>query len=132
MSHISDALKELQAEEVVEAREEESKRWKANYDFILARMQLEYAYLFEYQSMLGSIARSSRRDAAMYGGWKLASQPKLQGDSKGKKFAKTRELLDKIAKDNAGSPWEVLAKAREAHQPRPRMAGRPSKGERPA
>ncbi len=112
MLHISDALEALQADDVVKAREEESKRWKANYDFLVARMQLEYAYLFEYQSMLGSMRKEfPPRDAALQGGWKLASTTTLQGDSKGKKFAKVaQQLLDKIAKDNAGSPWEVLAK----------------------
>jgi hypothetical protein len=112
MRAIDDALEELQSKEVVEAREGESKRWKANYDFILARIELEYAYLFEYQSMLGSMRKEfPPRDAALHGGWKLASQPNLQGDSKGKKFAKeAKKLLDKIAKDNAGTPWEVLAK----------------------
>jgi hypothetical protein len=112
MRAIDDALEDLQSKEVMEARETESKRWKANYDFILARIQLEYAYLFEYQSMLGSIRKEfPPRDASLHGGWKLASQPTLQGDSKGKKFARdAQKLLDKIAKDNAGSPYEVLAK----------------------
>jgi hypothetical protein len=112
MRAIDDALEELQAKEVVEARKSESKRWKANYDFLLARIELEYAYLFEYQSMLGSMRKEfPPRDPELHGGWKLASQAKLQGDSKGKKFAKEAvKLLDKIIKDNAGSPWEVLAK----------------------
>jgi hypothetical protein len=109
---IEDALDELQAEPVKEARGSESKRWQANYDFILARMELEYAYLFEYQSMLGSMRKElPPRDAALHGGWKLASQGKLQGDSKGKKSAASaRKLLTGIIKNNAGSPWEVLAK----------------------
>ncbi len=109
---IENALEELQAKEVTESKGNESKRWKANYDFILARTQLEYAYLFEYQSMLGSIRKEfPPRDAALHGGWKLASQPNLQGDSTGKKSSKAaHKLLDKIIKDNAGSPWEVLAK----------------------
>jgi hypothetical protein len=109
---IEDALEELQSDAVKEARKAESKRWQANYDFILARMELEYAYLFEYQSMLGSMRKEfPPRDPALHGGWKLASQPKLQGDSKGKKSAASaRKLLDSIIKNNAGSPWEVLAK----------------------
>ena len=112
MSHIDDALEQLEAKEVVEARDGESKRWKANFDFIKARILLEYAYLFEYQSMLGSMRKEfPPRDPALHGGWKLASQPTLQGDSKGKKFAReAQKLLDKIIKDNSGSPYEVLAK----------------------
>jgi hypothetical protein len=109
---IEDALEELQAKPVTEAREIESKRWKANYDFVLARMQLEHAYLFEYQSMLGSMRKEfPPRDAELHNGWRLASTARLQGDSTGKKAYKAAlKLLDTIIKENAGSPWEVLAK----------------------
>jgi hypothetical protein len=112
MRYIDDALNDLRDPKVVEARESESKRWQANYDYIHARVQLEYAYLFEYQSMLGSMRKEfPPRDPELQSGWKLASQSKLQGDSAGKKFAKDgHKLLDKIIKDHAGSPWEVLAK----------------------
>jgi hypothetical protein len=112
MRAIEDSLEELQSQAVTEARDSEDKRWKANYDFLLARMLLEHAYLFEYQSMLGSMRKEfPPRDPALHGGWKLASQSRLQGDSTGKKAnTKARKLLDKIIKDNAGSPWEVLAK----------------------
>ncbi len=112
MRAIDDALNDLRDPKVVEAREAENRRWQANYDYIHARMQLEYAYLFEYQSMLGSMRKEfPPRDPELQSGWKLASQAKLQGDSAGKKFAKEgHKLLDKIIKDHAGSPWEVLAK----------------------
>lgn len=113
MRAIDDALNELREPKVVEAREsEKSKRWQANYDFIVARAELEYAYLFEYQSMLGSIRKEfPPRDPDLHGGWKLSSQSRLQGDSTGKKAAKeAHKLLDKIIKSNPGTPWEVLAK----------------------
>jgi hypothetical protein len=113
MRAIEDALNDLRDPKVVEAREsEKSKRWQANYDFIVARMQLEYAYLFEYQSMLGSIRKEfPPRDPELHGGWKLASQSRLQGDSTGKKAAKeAQKLLNEIIKKNPGTPWEVLAK----------------------
>ena len=87
--HIEDALGDAASGGGQTARASESKRWQANYDFVLARMELEYAYLFEYQSMLGSMRKEfPPRDASLYGGWKLASQPKLQGDREGKKAAK--------------------------------------------
>ncbi len=112
LTAIQDALHDLQDPKVVEARESESKRWQVNYDFMLARVQLEYAYLIEYQSMLGSIRKEfPPRNPELHGGWKLASQSKLQGDSSGKKSAKdAQKLLDKIIKNNVGTPWEVLAK----------------------
>jgi cytoskeletal protein RodZ len=112
LSVLDETLEELQSEEVTAARKSESKRWKANYDFILARTHLERAYLFEYQSMLGSMRKEfPPRDPKLQGGWKLASQSRLQGDSNGKKSDKAaKKLLDKIAEENAGTPWEVLAK----------------------
>ncbi len=113
MRAIDDTLNELRDPKVVEAREsEKSKRGQANYDFMLARVQLEYAYLFEYQSMLGSIRKEfPPRDPELHGGWKLASQTRLQGDSTGKKAAKeAQKLLNEIIKKNPGTPWEVLAK----------------------
>jgi hypothetical protein len=112
MRVIDDTLEELQAPAVVEERGKEGKRWQANYDFMVARVQMEYAFLYEYQSMLGQMRKEfPPRDANLHKGWKLAAQPNLQGDSKGKGFAaKARKLLDKIAKDHKGTPWEVLAK----------------------
>jgi hypothetical protein len=110
---VEDALNELHDPKVVEAREnEKSKRWQANYDFMLARVELEYAYLFEYQSMLGSMRKEfPPRDPQLHGGWKLASQSRLQGDSTGRKAAKeAQKKLKEIIKKNAGTPWEVLAK----------------------
>ncbi len=109
---IEDALEELQKADVVEAKKDEPARWKANYDFMLARIEMEHAYLYEYDSMLGQIRKEfPPRDPNLHGGWKLASQPELTGDSKGKKSAKNaQKLLDKIIKDHAGTPWEVLAK----------------------
>ena len=113
MRAVEDALMKLREPKVVEAREnEKSKRWQANYDFMLARVEMQYAYLFEYQSMLGSMRKEfPPRNPELHSRWKLASQPKLQGDSIGKKSAKdAQKLLDKIIKNNTGSPWEVLAK----------------------
>jgi hypothetical protein len=112
MRVMQDALEELQAKEVTAERGKESKRWQANYDFMLARIQMEYAFLYEYQSMLGQMRKEfPPRDPNLHKGWKLAAQPNLTGDSKGKGFAsKARTLLEKIAKEHKDTPWEVLAK----------------------
>jgi hypothetical protein len=75
-------------------------------------VQLEYAYLYEYQSMLGKMRiQLPPLDPEFHGGWKLASQSKLQGDKAGREFAKEAgKSLETLIKDNAGTPWEVLAK----------------------
>jgi hypothetical protein len=107
---LTEALDELKG--VEEDRDKESRRWQANYDFILARLQAQIAYLYEYQSMLGQMRKEfPRRDPNLHGGWKLAAQTTLNGDATGKKLAKSSlKILDKLAQDHVGTPWEVLAK----------------------
>jgi hypothetical protein len=109
--NLTEALDELKTAGE-EGREAETKRWQANYDFVLARLEAQVAYVYEYQSMLGQMRKEfPPRDPALHGGWRLASQTDLQGDATGRKLATaSRKLLDKLAKDHAGTPWEVLAK----------------------
>jgi hypothetical protein len=90
-------------------KEEKSKRWQANYDYILARLEAQIAYLYEYNSALGEM----RKELPERGpnGWRLASQSKQTGDAAGRKLGtESRKLLDKLAKDNPGTPWEIVAK----------------------
>ena len=65
-----------------------TRRWQANYDFILARLQEQYAYLFEYASALGQMRKQLPDLAEGQNGWKLAPQETLHGDSEGKRLAK--------------------------------------------
>ena len=109
MAACSDALETLKAAGE-KGRDKETKRWQANYDFTLARLDAQFAYLFEYQSMLGQMRKQLPDLAPGQNGWKLASQVALRGDSAGKKLAKdSSKLLEKVIKDNPGTPWEVLA-----------------------
>ena len=43
-------------------------------------------------------------------GWRLASTVKLQSKDAKEPADESRKLLDKLAKDHKGTPWEVLAK----------------------
>jgi hypothetical protein len=110
MGRLTEALEELK--KAGDMRDAESKRWQANYDFVLARLEAQIAFLYEYQSMLGQMRKEfPPRDPNLHGGWILAATTNLQGDSTGKKLAKeSRKLLEKLAKEHAGTPWEVLAK----------------------
>ena len=105
------------------------RRWQANFDFMVARVEAQIAFIYEYQSMLGLMRKElPPRDAKVHNGWRLAAQPRLAGDAKGKKMAQNSvKTLEKLIKDHAGTPWEVLAKRREAHRPRPGMAADPVK-----
>jgi len=106
----STALDDLKADKELRDKEP-SKRWQVNYDFTLARLEGQFAYLMEYQSMLGQLRKQMPDLAPGQNGWKLASLEKPKGDSLGKNSEKaSRKLLDQIIKEDAGTPWEVLAK----------------------
>ena len=95
-----------------ERDEEPSKRWRAHFDYLRARLAAQIAYIYEYQSMLGQLRKElPARDPNLHNGWRLASQEKLQGDKAGKDMAKeAKKIWDKIIEKYPGTPWELLAK----------------------
>ena len=109
-SDLEDSLAQLK--KAGEEREP-SRRWQANYDYVLALLEARIAYVYEYNYMLGQIRKDALppRDPAKHSGWRLASQEKLQSGAEAKKMAAaSRKLLDKIIKEHPGTPYEVLAK----------------------
>lgn len=110
LGFLLETLTEL--EKAGEHRDAETKRWQAHYDFLLARVHAQIALLFEYQSQLGAMRRElPERDAKKHNGWRLAPREKLLGDSAGKKSAaEARKLLEKLAREHPGTPWEELAR----------------------
>lgn len=99
-------------EEMAEERDNLSKRWQANYDFMLARIRAQLAYVWEHQSMLGQMRKEfPERDPAVHSGWRLSSREKPKGDSEGKRHArKARNLLEDLAEEHPKTPWALLAK----------------------
>jgi hypothetical protein len=98
-------------------RKDESKRWQVTFDYVVARLEAQLAYLVEYQALLGQI----RKDTAMYDKattkvLRLASDPDpTGGDTKAKKLAKSaRTKLGQIATENPNTPWAVLARRDKA------------------
>jgi hypothetical protein len=112
IARLQGVLDELKSPEIVALRKKEPKRWQANYDYILARVEAQIAYLFEYSSMLGKLKIAlPPRDPAIHNGWRLASQSELEGDRTGQNLAKdANKILDKIIKNNPSTPWAVVAK----------------------
>ena len=86
-----------------ERANEKSKRWQANYDYVVAKLLAHVAYAYEYNFMLGQI----RKDALpprKGEGWQLASSPTMQSGSEGKKLAaEAMAVLEKWA-DAAPGP----------------------------
>jgi hypothetical protein len=72
---LDEAYKEMQ--KVGKERDNQPKRWQANYDFMLARLQRQIAYLYEYQSMLGQMRKELPKLEEDQGG----SRPTLQDRS---------------------------------------------------
>ena len=104
---------ELEALEAAGAdRGREPKRWQANYDFMRARLQLQIAYVYEHQSMLGRLRKDlPPLDRATEGGWRLVRSHVMTGDAEGRKLARDAKLgLGQIVRHHPGTAWEVLAR----------------------
>src|SRR5205085_2021262 len=109
-SELNDALEELR--KAGEDKDKEtSKRWRANYDYVLARLLGRIAYVEEYNYLFGQIRKDTLppRDPKIHTGWRLASQQKLQSPGEARKLAaEAKKILEKLAKQNQGTPWEIL------------------------
>ena len=96
-----------------ERKDEESKRWLAHYDFTVAMVKAKYAYTHEYSLMAGEIRRDVLPELPTGSGWgwRLASSSSMKSNTDIKDQVKdARKLLNKLIKENPGTPWEVMAK----------------------
>lgn len=86
--------------------------WRANFDYVQAKLEAEAAFLWEYQSLLGQMRKEAPpRDPKIQGGWMLASNANPQGDSKGKKLAKSsKKIYETLSKKYPGTPWDIMSK----------------------
>jgi hypothetical protein len=111
-SELSDALEDLL--KAGENKDKEtSKRWQANYEYVLARLKARMAYVHEYNYIFGQIRKDGLppRDPKIHSGWRLASQEKLQSGAETRKLASdAKKIYENLAKKNKGTPWEILAK----------------------
>jgi hypothetical protein len=99
-----------------EREEEKSKRWQAHFDYTLAELLARIAFLEEYNLMLGRIRKDElpELEKGVDEGWRLTPREKLQSPKDVRDLAtQAHKLFAKVAKDHAGTPWEVLAR-REA------------------
>jgi hypothetical protein len=111
-SELNDALEELQKAGELKDKES-SKRWQANYDYVLARLKARIAYVHEYNYVFGQIRKDGLppRDPKIHTGWRLASQEKVQsGNDTRKLVTEAKKSFEALAKNNQGTPWEILAK----------------------
>jgi hypothetical protein len=104
-----ETLKEIEPEKA----NEKSKRWQANFDYVCAKLHAHLAYVYEYNFMLAQIRRDAlpTPEAGKPKSWSLAASHEMKSGPEGKKLAaEAKKRLDQLAKDHAGTPWEVMAK----------------------
>ena len=97
--------------ELGEDLDKEPKRIQAHFLFLKARLEAQIAYLYEYQSALGSIRKELPALEKGHSGWRLASSLKIRGDRAGRQMEKDQKTdLKKLMDKYPGSPWAVLAR----------------------
>lgn len=105
------ALAELKAANEMRDKET-SKRWVANYDYALARLQSRLVYIYEYNNILAQV-RGDNLPALepIHNGWRVGSQKKVQiSEPKVKDMVKNiAKTWKRIADENPGTPWAILA-----------------------
>ena len=112
---LDDALVDLERAGA-DRKKDPSPRWRAHYDHVKARLLMRVAYVFEYQYMLAEIRTDGLPELSpMHLGWRLASREKMQAKGEPGKEARdrarrARELLEAMAKEHRGTPYEILAK----------------------
>jgi hypothetical protein len=97
-----------------ERKEEKSKFWQATLDYAMAAVKVRYVYVMEYTTLIGQVRKDILPDLDKkrgQSGWRLASNEQLASSSEYKDMSKeARKLFIKLAKDNPGTPWAVLAR----------------------
>jgi hypothetical protein len=97
---------------VEDERDKETPRWQANYDYLLARLKAQLAYLNEYSALLGQMRKDQQPplEPKVHSGWRVASQATVS-DATAKKFAtESRKTLEKLMKEHPETPWAIFAK----------------------
>src|SRR5262249_24102905 len=92
-------------------RAKEPKLWQANFDYVRARLAAKIAYVYEYNAKLGEMRKDfPEMDPNIHKGWQLVAKEKISDRDADKYAKKGKQYLDQLAKDTAGSPWELFAK----------------------
>lgn len=112
LAELEDAVTDLEKAGAFRAKEP-SKRWRADYDYVLARMKARSAYVNEYNLMLAKIRKDELPpiDPKLHNGLRLASVEKMQSGKEVRDSAgDAKKLFDRLIAENPGTPWEVLAR----------------------
>ena len=101
-----------------ERSKEPAKRWQAHFDYTRAQLLSRIAFLEEYDLMLGKIRKDELPELEKgihQEGWRLAAREKMQGPKDARDLAsEAHKIWAQVAKEHAGTPWEVLARRAQA------------------
>ncbi|GIW78824.1 MAG: hypothetical protein KatS3mg105_0631 [Gemmatales bacterium] len=114
---LTEALEKMRAAEK-DLEKETSKRWKAHFQYVLARLLEREAYIYEYQSAIAQIRTDDLpplNEKLGHKGWRLAAQERMkakgaEGRDAKKNAKEAKEILLKIAEEHKGTPWEIFAR----------------------
>jgi hypothetical protein len=94
-------------------RKEKSKRWQANFDYVMARLKSRLIYVYEYNNVLAQIRGDSLPPLEDgFSGYRLGARKKITiTESKVKAWAKDVEKTwQKIINDYPSTPWALIAR----------------------
>ncbi|MBY0231890.1 MAG: caspase family protein, partial [Gemmataceae bacterium] len=99
-----------QLKEAGKEKKDAPPRWQAHYDYVLARLQAQLAYVEQYNGLFGQMKKELPPSESFHTGWRVASNEKAT-DAQAKKYEKpARKLYGEVAEGHAKTPWAVLAK----------------------
>jgi hypothetical protein len=93
-------------------RDKETKRWQAQFDYVFTQLLARRIAIMEYNFVLGN---KLRKDSPVVknpqnNGWLIVPYEKLQQTDTRNWEKKRQEILDRLIKEHAGTPWEILAR----------------------
>jgi hypothetical protein len=108
----------IKLETVGKTRDSEPKRWQAHYDFALASVKARYAYMNEYNKLLGNLITETlpALDPKLgQDGYVLVASDVLKSSKDIKKYAEdAAALFQEITVKYKGTPWAIQAKQEKA------------------
>jgi hypothetical protein len=111
--YLKGALEKLKAAQK-DRDKEPSKRWQANFDYTLARLQARLVYTMEYNFILAQVRSDSLPaiNDAIHNGWRIASRDKVQiKEQEVKDMVKSiKKTWEKIKSEYPNTPWAVMAR----------------------
>lgn len=107
-------LLDLEMDAVEPLRNEQGKRWQANYDYVRAMLKARLAFMNEYNKALGDVLTETLPPLEVKLGqdsYKLASSERMKSRREIQKLAEeAKEIYERIISEHKGTPWAIQAK----------------------